>query len=340
VAIRSSASQEVRRLVADLTEGADQTTRRETAVARLAVIGTRAVRQLLDALASAPSVDARTAVLLALEAIPDPRSIEPVRALLGPGDPTVRIAAARTARPLLGLPQAAPILDRVTAIGIDRQEPGELRIAALDALATLPPRTVKSVWEQLKDDPSPAVRALLKQAGAIVEDPVAELEEAADGWLPRDPHAVLQLVARGAAAAPLSTLHRMVERVRSKESEGRKSRLREWQAVRGALHLALARRGSRVALYDLREAVERASEPLPEDFLVALKLVGDASALEPLAAAYVQSEGIADSEAWRSGLVDAFKAIVTRLGITRRHSAMKRVRSRFREHLGALLAGE
>ena len=42
---------------------------------------------------------------------------------------------------------------------------------------------------------------------------------------------------------------RIVERVRSKESEGKKSRKREWLTVRGALHLALAKRGSRVALY-------------------------------------------------------------------------------------------
>lgn len=338
MAIRSSASHEVRRLVADLmAEGPDHSSRREGASARLAVIGTRAVRQLLDALAGAASGEQRAAILQALEAIPDARVVDPVRLALGSTELPVRLAAARTARALLGLPQGTAILDTVTAIGLNRGEPDDLRVAVLEALASLPARTVKPVWEQLKDDPSPAVRGVLKRAGAVVEDPVAEIEEASDGWLPRDPHAVLQLVARGAADAGLSTLHRMIERVRSKESEGRKSRRREWLAVRGALHLSLARRGSRVALYDLREAVEQASEPLPPDFLEAARLVGDVSALEPLAAAYVHSETMADAEAWRKTLAETFRTIVAREGITRRHGVLRRVTARFRGHMSDLM---
>jgi hypothetical protein len=189
----------------------------------------------------------------------------------------------------------------------------------------------------LKDDPSPAVRSLLTRAGAVVDDPVADLEDAADGWLPRDPGAVLQLVSRAAADAPLSTLHRIVERVRSKETEAKKGKKRDWLSVRGAAHLALAKRNSRVALYDLREAVEQATEPLPADFLEALKLVGDQTALEPLAAAFVRSESMADGEAWRRGVADAFRAIVAREGITRRSSALKRVGSRFRDRIAVLL---
>jgi len=145
------------------------------------------------------------------------------------------------------------------------------------------------------------------------------------------------IVGRAGSEAPLSTLHRLVERVGSKETEGRKARRREWLAVRGALHLALARRGSKVALYDLREAVEQATEPLPGDFLDALVLVGDATALEPLAAAYVHADVMADGEAWRRGLADAFRAVAAREKVTGRHSVMKRVRTRFRDHVAELL---
>ena len=152
-----------------------------------------------------------------------------------------------------------------------------------------------------------------------------------------DPHTLLHLVARAADVAPLSTLHRLIERVRSKEGEGRKSRRKDWLAVRGALHLALARRGSRVALYDLRESIERAEEPLPADFLEAVALIGDASCLEPVATAFVQSAAMPDAEAWRRGLADAFRAIVAREGITARHAAMRRVKSRFREHVALLV---
>jgi HEAT repeat protein len=337
VAIRTSASQEVRRLIADLTTPvADSSTRREAAIARLAVIGTRAVRQLVDALQNASTSEARVALLAALESIPDPRTIEPVLACLGSEDPQVRLAAARTARGLLSLPNTTRLLDRLSQLALDRQEPGELRALAIEALSTLPSRTVKPLLDRLKDDSVPAVRAALKRQGAVIEDPVAELEEASDGWLPRDPHVVLQLVARASADAPLSTLHRLVERVRSKEGEGKKRK--EWLAVRGALHVALARRGSRVALYDLREAVESAHEPLPPDFLEALALVGDVTALEPIAAAFVQSAAMADSEVWGRQLAETFKTIVTRDKLTRRHSALRRVRSRFRQHVAPLLA--
>ena len=85
------------------------------------------------------------------------------------------------------------------------------------------------------------------------------------------------------------------------------------------------------------EAVEQATEPLPPDFLEALRLVGDVTALEPLAAAYVHSESIADGEAWRRSVADTFQAIVSREGITRRSSAMKRVGSRFRDRVSGLM---
>jgi HEAT repeat protein len=339
VAIRSSASQEVKRLVADLTaEGPDQSTRRDAAIARLTIIGTRAVRQLLEAVAAKPAPPQHAALLLALEAIPDPRAVEPVLNGLTASDSAVRLAAAKASRGLLALPQGTTVLDRLTAIALDRNEPGDLRAATLEALAQLPSRTVKPVLDRLKDDPSPVVRAALRREGAAVEEPLAELEEASDGWLPRDPRAVMQIVSRTANEAPLSTLHRLVERVGSKESEGRRSRRREWLAIRGALHLALARRGSKVALYDLREAIEQATEPLPPDFVEAISLVGDTTTLEPLAAAYVQSESMEDNEAWRRALGEAFRAVVAREKVTGRHSAIKRVRTRFRDHVADLMA--
>ena len=345
MAIKTSASQEVRRLIADLTAVDIHATKREAAMARLAVIGTRAVRQLVDALAAAVTSDARVAVLSALEAIPDARAIDPVLAHLAapdsrlqPGlDLSVRIAAARAARGLLPLPQSATVLDRLTSIAVDRAEPGELRAATVDALATLPARTVRPILDRLERDASPAVRAALLRQGPEPDDPVADLEQASDGLLPRDPHALLQLIARAGDGAPLSTLHRLIEQVRSKEAGSRKRGRDDWRAVRGAVHLALARRGSRVALYDLRESIEQAEEPLPADFLEALALVGDAGSLEAVAAAFVQSSARAGAEGWRRGVAETFQAIVVREGITARNAAMRRVKSRFREQVQGLL---
>lgn len=335
MAIRASASQEVRRLLADLSAG--DPVARETAMARLAVIGTRAVRQILEHFAAAPDASARAALLASLEAIPDPRAVEPVLLALDAPEPEVRLAAARAARGLLSLPQGTRVLDRMTALAVDATRPGEERAALVEALGVLPGRTLRPLLDRLRDDESRDVRAAVASAGVPVEDPVAEIEEAADGWLPRDPEAVLHLVGRAAAEAPLPTLHRLIEKVRSRESEGRASRRRDWATVRASLHLALARRGSRVALYDLREALEQAREPLPPDYLAALGLVGDASCLEPLATAFVGAQGMADADQWRRDVGSSFRHIVAREGLTRRHSAIRRVRARFRGAVDSLL---
>jgi hypothetical protein len=54
--------------------------------------------------------------------------------------------------------------------------------------------------------------------------------------------------------------------------------------VRGSVHALLARRRSRVALYDLRESFDAARSPLPLDFLTAIGTLGDGTCLEPLRA--------------------------------------------------------
>jgi HEAT repeat protein len=100
------------------------------------------VRQLLEALNSATSSAQRAAILGALEAIPDHRTVEAVRALLSAPELEVRLAAARASRALLGLPQGTPLLDTTTVIALDRSQPDALRASVIEALATLPPRTV------------------------------------------------------------------------------------------------------------------------------------------------------------------------------------------------------
>ena len=87
--------------------------------------------------------------------------------------------------------------------------------------------------------------------------------------------------------------------------------------ARGAVHAALARRGSRVALYDLREAFDGAQTPLPLDFLTAVTAIGDASCLEPMARAW--STAPPGEAWWRDRLADAAADIVSRLSLTGRN---------------------
>jgi hypothetical protein len=95
--IRASHAAEIRSLVDAL--GSSDEVRRESAIARLAIIGERAVDRLLDAYGAA---DRRTriAIFRAAEAIADPRVIPiAAEALRAGGD--LAVAAAATLRALL-----------------------------------------------------------------------------------------------------------------------------------------------------------------------------------------------------------------------------------------------
>jgi len=114
--------------------------------------------------------------------------------------------------------------------------------------------------------------------------------------------------------------------VREKESGKLVSAARsEWTTTRAAAHVALAARGSRLALYDLRESLEKSASPLPVEFLAALSQVGDASCLEPIAAAHARSH----DAWWREHLAHAFKAIMRRERLTKRHATLKRIEKRW-----------
>jgi hypothetical protein len=129
------------------------------------------------------------------------------------------------------------------------------------------------------------------------------------------------------ATAPLSTLHDFIVTSRERERLEASARKRqEWLITRGAAHALLAKRGSRVALYDLREAFDATQAPLPLDFLSAITAIGDADCLEPMARAWAAAprEGW-----WRDRLADAARDIVNRLGLSGRSAPIKRVRAKW-----------
>jgi hypothetical protein len=67
------------------------------------------------------------------------------------------------------------------------------------------------------------------------------------------------------------------------------------------------------------------------EFLAAISAIGDLSCLEPIAAAYARwsASGHAERDWWRRHLVDAFRAIVSRERLTRRHAVMKKIAKRW-----------
>ena len=346
MAITRSSAREVAALLTDLESGSEMA--RHAAVARLSVIGTRAVAGLLGLLGSSAVPAARVGALEALEAISDPRAADAALGCLGADEAAVRDGAAALLRRLLESTRGAAVLDRLAAIAVDKTRPDRVRVAALDALRQVPGPELGLIASRLRDDPSPAVRAMVAgHEGRAVMPPLESLEQAAAGTLPDHPDALRQWLEAAGADAPLPTLHGLVQRVRDRERETTDGgRRREWMTARAAAHQVLAARGSTVALYDLREVIE-SGESAPVEMLAALGVIGDRSCLEPLAAAYVRASDKGggaprppDSRTadwWRTHLATVFRTITAREKLTERHALTKRIRARWPEAAVSLL---
>ncbi len=333
MAIRRSAAGEIDRLIADLS--APDPVAREAAAARLSVIGARAVPHLIGALATAPSAAGRSAVLTILEATRDRRGLDAAIGLLARRDTEPNVALACISLLAAGLESGhgAEALDALTSVAVDQARADGPRLAAMDALDRMPGKMLAPLHKRLAGDASAVVRARVSAAPAeraAHPDPVAALEEAASG-LPADPGGVRALISAAGSAVPLPTLHRLVTSIRAREARAPSDLDRaEWLDVRAAVHEALASRGSRVALYDLRETVESAPGSLPAPFLAAIAAIGDASCLEPLAAALARAAAARKVKAaWKASLLAAARTIVHRERLTRRHAAVRRVIDRW-----------
>jgi HEAT repeat protein len=322
--IKASSSKEIDALVRDLSS--DSGVKRDTAVARLTVIGQRAVERLIGlASNSKAQMSARVAAFRSLEAIAEPRGLAPALAAFADPDSSIVIAALNTARVFLRTPHGVEPLDRLIEIALDSRRPVAVRVAAIQALAELPEATVKPVITALRADPDAEIRNILQPAPRRARvNTVDRLEATAEGTLPNDPDALKSAIARSATAVPLSMLHQIIERVRLYEGSVSPEVRVGWMGARAATHLALAHRASRLALYDLRETIESSRERIPVEFFAAVTAIGDTSCLEPLATAYSRVK-----DEWsRRQLADAFRAIVGREKITRRHAAAKKIEKR------------
>jgi HEAT repeat protein len=299
---------------------------REAAVARLTVIGARSIDPLIALVSNHDRGNVRAAALRALEGIGDARALPIALRAVSDADVSAACAAVALARIFLRGPRGAEAVDRLTTIALDVQSAERVRVAAIAALRDLGARTVAPLLRALSTDPNAVVQAEARGSGGSKSgnrsrgpEPAPAAESIRD-WL-----------AREGASAPLSGLLGIIERARDREAAAAPRRHADWTAIRFAAHLTLAQRGSRIALFDLRECLQAASEPLPADAMAALSLIGDASCLEPIAAAYTRSH----NAPWRRQLLEIFHAIVTREKLTPRHAAMKKVEKKFGALRGA-----
>ena len=333
--IHRSASGDVRQLI-DALGGPDETAR-ETAVARLALIGPRAVEQLLHELTAAGE-RVRAGILQALEAIADARALPAARNALQDGSAAVQTAAIGTLGALVGggkAEAARDAFDALVALALDPQRAAAVRVAAWDAIGDAAGDAREPVRRALAADPDPEIRRHV--TGADPAPAVSHIwRDAVDGRLPASSAPLKTALAAHGGTARLTELQRLVDLVRAREQQESDPGEREqWRALRGALHQALAARNSRLALYDLRDSLS-ALDRIPVAFLAAIEEIGDASCLEALAAAYEESSRSGD--AWvRQHLATAFRAIVQREGLTRRHAAVKRALARWPEATANLM---
>jgi hypothetical protein len=329
VPIRKSSAASIDALTADLASASAVT--REAAIARLTVIGARAVESLVNVVGRAENgPTARLAAIRALEALADERAIDTALGAALDEDPGVAAGAVALAGVFLTGRRDPAVLDRLTTIALDCTRPETVRLAAVAAVSDLNPATLRPLWAALATDPSAAIRERVG-AGPVRSGPEAvvparaQLNDAAEAGLPEHAETLRRLLNAGGTTAPLPAIHRIIERLREREAAVPAPARAEWTRARGTAHIALAKRSSRIGLYDLREALEGASAPLPVEFLAALSIAGDASCLEAIAAAHAR----ATDTWWRQHLADTFQAIVAREGLTRRHAVMKKIEKRW-----------
>ncbi|HEY6233603.1 MAG TPA: hypothetical protein VIW69_00695, partial [Candidatus Elarobacter sp.] len=229
------------------------------------------------------------------------------------------------ARPFVRGARGATAVDRLTATALDRGRPDAVRLAALRSLRDLDVSTIVPLLKALAADASAAVREDAARRRDEAPDPAGMLARAAEQGPADDPGALRQAIVDAGRTAPLPLLLKIVERVREREAAEPAPRRTEWTAARAAAHLALAERGSRLALYDLRESLDSTAR-LPVEFVAALSLVGDAGCLEAIAGAYARPSAGRTRDDWgRQHLADAFVTIARREKMTKRHAVIKKI---------------
>lgn len=321
MAIRVSSSKQIDALIRDLA-GSDEV-QREAAIARLTVIGDRALERLIALSDTGNAAGVRVAALRALEGIGQERALAVALKAVGDPDSTIASAGINLTRLFLKGPRGSEAVDRLTALALDASKPGPARVAAVGALRELEPKTIRPLLEKLSVDPNGELRAAALPGGPAAAPGGQKSER--DRGAREAPEGVREWLAREGARAPLTSLLELVERAARREAAEPVSRRGDWTAVRFATHLVLARRNSRIALYDIRESLERAKAPLPADAVAALTLIGDASCVEAIAAAYARSH----NAEWRRQLLEAFHVVTKRAKLTPRHAVMRRIQQQW-----------
>jgi hypothetical protein len=326
---------------------------RDSAVAGLTLLGSRVIEPLSTFLDEA-SASARLAALELLEALddrrvlplvvglaaskdeavaaralalagerPDPRGVRPLTTLMADGRTADlrRLAALALVRF-----QAAGVLEALEPLVgcvLDESREPALRLAVLDGLATMDPPLGTATLRPLLDKLAASATPLLSARAAALRRPARKRHrgDAAPG------EGLARALRGTGGVASIPLLLEELERL----GEARTTRSDPLASVtRAEVHRALAHLDSRVALHDLREAIETRPCSGMQDLLEAAARVGDARILPALARAAAEDAGLAQPCA------AAFTAIVRREHPRRTRSLLKAVHPAHRASFDAL----
>ena len=305
--IQSSSVSEIDQLITNLQQ--ESKIKRDAAVARLRIVGSRSIPRLAAIIQSDTTATVRAAALSALETSNDSRARDSAMAALSDKHESVALAAIIVMRSWLSTDADAMTVDALVTLVLDPNRSQTVRQAALHALADLPESLVQPLRQQLIQEIG--IKNVTAETTEIASNPARALE-----WLNTE-----------GTNATLSEIHQLITYARAQEHTCESSAEQAaWCSLRGAAHVLLAKRNSRVALYDLRESIEKTLKPLPLDYLLAIRAIGDTTCLEPLGRAWA---GASDEPWWCQQLADAAKNIMSREKLTGRHSVVKRARTRW-----------
>lgn len=320
--IKRSASAQVGRLLQQLL--GDEVLARDTAAARLVILGPRSIPHLAALLTHDLTETQAIGVLGVLERVEDAR----VAALATPllSDTRDGVAGAALAVVRKGLASedadtASSALQALLRTATETSNRPVLARMALDALGDLPEAVLKPL-RMAAPDVATSPESVNPVGGS---DPAQQFIRS---WLDGDavesqPDQLRVALEAAGGVAPLSMIHSVVQRARQFEEQAGGS-ADQWRSLRGLAHQVLSGRGSRVALYDLRETLARQPGRLTVGMLGALAVLADRSDLDALGAAWAGGD-----DAWlTSQIEDVCRAVVLREGLDFRHGAGRQVATR------------
>jgi HEAT repeat protein len=314
---------------------------RATRAARLAGlevldrIGDGAALARILEMARDPDDDVAARALEAAGTRPDRRAVEPLAAVLGGRGAASRRRAAARALARLQAEGLVEALDPLAAHLLDEREEAGLRVAILEALLSqeppLAPPTLRPLLKRLASSSEAELSARAAAAASRRQGPSGRStgDSRRQGI---DERLVAELVKPGLSAETAAQVTAALARrgppaiPALQDALERLGPLRRGRTdpgplrARAAIHEALAALDSRVALYDLREALAARPRPVLPALLRAAGRIGDASVVPALAGL------VAQDPALRDGCAEALAAIVAREKLRKTSAALRAVR--------------